>query len=63
MIYDVVAVAFGVAVICAPILILSPVIERIFESGSLRAIVRRAFGIDCRATLADVPQRRLLRRP
>jgi hypothetical protein len=57
MIYDVVAALFAVTVLVAPVVLLTRIIDRLFDNGSLRAIVRRAFRIDPAATLADVPSR------
>ena len=54
---DIVAALFAVGVLCAPILVLSPIIDRLFENGSLRAIFRRALGIDRGALLTDVYER------
>jgi hypothetical protein len=62
VVLDVTAALFAVGVLCAPIFVLSPIIDRLFESGSLRAIFRRALGIDRGALLTDVhehpPRRR-----
>jgi hypothetical protein len=57
MIYDVVAALFAVTVLVAPVVLLTRIIDRLFDNGSLRAIVRRAFRIDPAATLADAPSR------
>jgi hypothetical protein len=55
MVDEVVVAAFALAVIVAPVFVLAPLIDRLFENGQLRAIVRRGFRIDTTATMADLP--------
>jgi hypothetical protein len=57
MMTEILATTFAVAVLIVPILVLSPVIDRLFENGQFRAIIRRAFRIDPGATIADPPRR------
>jgi hypothetical protein len=47
----------AVLILGAPVLVLSPIIDSIFEIVQMRAIVRRVFRIDAGATVANVPER------
>jgi hypothetical protein len=49
----IIAAVFAMAVLVAPILVLSPVIDELFENAQFRAIIRRALRIDPGATIAD----------
>ena len=57
MMTKIIAAAFAMAVLIVPILVLSPVIDQLFENAQFRAIIRRAFRFDPGATIADPPQR------
>ena len=49
------AVLMTVLIISLPLLLLPPVIERLFAQAQLRAMVRRIFKIDSHATIVDIP--------
>lgn len=44
------------AIFLLPVVILTPVIERLFEIGQFRAVVRRIFRVDDAATVASLPE-------
>jgi hypothetical protein len=56
--YELLGAAIAVAVFILPVVLLSPIVDRIFENRQLRAIVRRAFRIDTSATVGELPSAR-----
>jgi hypothetical protein len=56
MMPKIIAAAFATAVVVAPVLVLSPLLDALFENPQFRAIIRRALRIDPGATIADHPR-------